>query len=52
MTEQEFQKELEARITQVEEGVPEVRMMKKRDYMEVGIIVLICLIGIIAGAFL
>lgn len=52
MTEQEFEKELEARITQVENGVSEIRPMRKRDYMEVGIIVLICLAGIIAGAFL
>lgn len=52
MTEQEFQKELEARIEQVEAGVPGVRQMSKRDYVEVGAVVLICLAGIVAGAFL
>lgn len=52
MTEQEFRQELEARIGQVEAGVPEVRKMNKRDYIEVGIIVSICLAGIVAGAFL
>lgn len=52
MTEHEFQQELEARIKQVESGVSEVRRMNKRDYIEVGVIVLICLAGIVAGAFL
>lgn len=52
MTEQEFQRELEVRIEQVEAGVPEVRRMSKRDYIQVGAVVLICLAGIVAGAFL
>lgn len=52
MTEQEFQKELETRIEQVETGVSEVVRMKKRDYIEVAVIACICLAGIVAGAFL
>lgn len=52
MTEQEFQKEIMLRIEQVEHGIPKVKRMKKRDYIEVGVIVFICLMGIIAGAFL
>lgn len=52
MTEKEFQKEIGARIAQVENGIAEVKRMQKRDYIEVVVVVLICLIGIIAGAFL
>lgn len=52
MTEKEFEKEIELRIAQVENGIPEIKKMKKKDYIEVGIIVLVCLVGIIAGAFL
>ena len=52
MTEQEFRQELETRIEQVESGAPEVRKMSKRDYIGVGVIVFICLAGIVAGAFL
>lgn len=52
MTEKEFEKEIELRIAQVENGMPEVKRMGKRDYIEVAVIVLVCLLGIIAGAFL
>ncbi|MBQ4522332.1 MAG: hypothetical protein IJA10_05195 [Lachnospiraceae bacterium] len=52
MTEKEFEKEIELRIAQVENGMPDIKRMQKRDYIEVGVIVFICLIGIIAGAFL
>lgn len=52
MTEQEFQQELEARIEQVEAGVPEAARIKKRDYIEVAVIACICLLGIVVGAFL
>lgn len=52
MTEQEFQKELEERIEQVEKGVAEVQPMRKRDYVEVAVIALVCLSGIVAGVFL
>lgn len=52
MVKQEFEQELEARIEQVEAGMPEVWRMGKRDYIEVGIVALICLAGIVAGAFL
>ncbi len=52
MTEQEFQQELETRIEQVEAGVPEVVQMKKCDYIEAAVIACICLVGIVAGAFL
>lgn len=52
MTEKEFEEEIELRIAKVEHGIPEIKRMQKRDYIEVGVIVLVCLIGIIAGAFL
>ena len=52
MTEKEFEKEIELRIAQVEDGIPEIKKMKKKDYVQVGIVVFICLIGMIAGAFL
>lgn len=52
MTEKEFEKELEERIAQVEKGVVEVQPMRKRDYVEVSVIALVCLAGIVAGAFL
>lgn len=52
MTENEFELELESRISEVEEGIAEIKSMKKKDYIEIGIVVLICLAGIIAGAFL
>ncbi len=52
MTEKEFEKEIELRIAQVENGIPEIKRMGRKDYIGVGVIVLGCLIGIIAGAFL
>ncbi len=52
MREQEFEKELEERIAQVEKGVDKVRPMRKRDYVEVAVIAFVCLAGIVAGAFL
>ena len=52
MTEKEFEKEIELRIAQVENGRPEIKRMGRKDYIGVGVIVLGCLIGIIAGAFL
>lgn len=52
MTEKAFEEELEERIAQVEKGVTGVRPMKKRDYVEVAVIALVCLAGIVAGAFL
>lgn len=52
MTEQEFEQELEARIVQVEKGVAEVRLMRKKDYIEAAVFAAVCLVGIVAGAFL
>lgn len=52
MTEKEFEKEIELRIARVENGIPEIKRMGRKDYIGVGVIVLGCLIGIIAGAFL
>lgn len=52
MTNIEFENELNTRITQVESGIQDVRKFTKRDYIEVGIVALICLIGIIVGAFI
>lgn len=52
MTEQEFEQELETRIEQVEKGVAEVQPMRKKDYVEVAVIALVCLVGIVVGAFL
>ena len=52
MTEKDFEKELNTRIRQVENGMPEVTAMKRRDYIEVAVIAVICLAGIIVGAFL
>lgn len=52
MTEQEFEQELGARIKQVEKGINGISPMRKMDYIEVAVIVLICLAGIVAGAFL
>ena len=52
MTENELEKELEKRIQQVENAVSEVAMMTKKDYIEAGVIIAVCLAGIILGAFL
>lgn len=52
MTEQELEQELEVRIGQVEKGVTGIRPMEKKDYIEVAVIALVCLAGIVAGAFL
>ena len=52
MRSQEFEKELEERIAQVEKGAAGVRPMKKREYVEVAVIAFVCLAGIVAGAFL
>lgn len=52
MTEQEFQNEIQRRIALVEEGDTNIRQMQKKDYGQVIVLAAICLIGIIAGAFL
>lgn len=52
MTDQDFQIEIETRIAQAEKGFSEIRSMQKQDYIEIGLLVLLCLAGIIWGAFL
>lgn len=52
MTEEEFQKEIERRIALVEKGETGFKQMQKKDYIQVIVFVGICLLGIIAGAFL
>ncbi len=52
MTDKEFENELNNRIEQVESGIPEIRKMNKKDYIQIVVIALLCLAGIIVGAFL
>ena len=52
MTDKDLKNELNTRITQVESGIPEVQKMNKKDYVQIVVIALLCLLGIIAGAFI
>lgn len=52
MTEKELEQELMTRIEQMEKGSPRISTMNKRDYIEVTVLVFLCLAGIVAGAFL
>ena len=52
MNDKALENELNTRIAQVESGIPEVQKMNKKDYVQIVVIALLCLLGIIAGAFI
>ena len=52
MNDKEFENELNARIEQVQDGITDIPKMNKKDYIQIVVIALLCLAGIIVGAFL
>lgn len=52
MNNQELEQELKERINAVEEGMSGLSRMTKKDYILVAVVVVICFVGIIVGAFL
>lgn len=48
----DFEKELLNRIEQIEEDSRKIKRMSRRDYIVVGIIVMVCLVVVVAGAFI
>lgn len=47
----DFEKELLNRIEQIEEDSRKIKRMSKRDYVVAAIIVVVCLVAVVAGAF-
>lgn len=50
--ENQWDKELVHRITNIEENSATIKEMTKRDYIVAGIIIVLCLCAVIAGAFI
>ena len=48
----QWEQELIARIDQIEENSRDIQCMTKRDYVVAGVITTICLLLVIAGAFI
>lgn len=48
----QWEQELIARIEQIEENSRDIKSMAKRDYIVAGVITTICLLLVIAGAFI
>lgn len=48
----QWEKELIDRIEQIEENSQNIKTMTKRDYIVAGVITVICLIIVAAGAFI
>ena len=47
----QWEKELIDRIEQIEENSQDIRIMTKKDYIMAGIVTALCLLFVIAGAF-
>ena len=48
----QWEQELIARIDQIEENSRDIKIMSKRDYIVAGAIITVCLLIVIAGAFM
>ena len=48
----QWEQELIARIAQIEENSRDIKIMTKKDYIVAGIIITVCLLFVIAGAFM
>ena len=52
LSEKQWEEELVRRIENLEESNKKVNRMTRRDYITAGIIVVACLVGVAAGAFI
>ena len=52
LLEKQWEEELVRRIENLEESNREIRRMTRKDYIIAGIIVVICLCAVVAGAFI
>lgn len=48
----QWENELTARVDQIEENRQDIKAMTKRDYIVAGIVTVVCLLVVIAGAFI
>ena len=48
----QWEQELSARTAQIEENSRDIKIMTKRDYIVAGIIITVCLLVVIVGAFM
>lgn len=48
----QWENELTARVDQIEENSQDIKAMTKRDYIVAGIVTVVCLLAVIAGAFI
>lgn len=47
-----WETELVNRIAEMEHGSEEVKSMTKKDYILAGVITIVCLLAVVAGAFI
>lgn len=48
----QWENELTARVDQIEENRQDIKAMTKRDYIVAGIVTVVCLLVVIAGAYI
>lgn len=48
----QWEEELTARIARIEENGQDIKTMTKKDYIVAGVVTVVCLLVVVAGAFL
>ena len=48
----QWEEELTARIDRIEENGQDIKTMTKKDYIVAGVVTVVCLLVVVAGAFL